>query len=360
MATRVKSRRSAGAARSRRPAGAAPGPHEVAGLFPPMTDAEFEALKADIARFGLRDAITTYRGQVVDGGHRLRACRELGIEPRFVEWPGAGSLVDFVVSRNLHRRHLAASQRAMVAARIANLAEGRPAKTASKEAVSEAAAAARLKVGRSSVQKAKRVLRRGVPELVEAVDRDEVSVTAAAHVAELDAREQARVVAQGPEAIKGRARRARRPERAEAREPEPEVRDGRDADAEPVPVEPGDAGQADDAEDPQGDREWLESLPLWARLSDPAAFARDALAWRRLQPLVDRARREDSAFDREARLRSFGFTIKPQLLSHVAALAHPRTWRVCRLCQGTGADYRAGRCDSCRGDGFVITKVDGA
>ena len=346
----------------------APGLHEVARLFPPMTQAEFEALKEDIGRHGLREPITAHEGEIVDGIHRDRACRELGIEPLTVEWSGEGSLVDFVVGKNLHRRHLSESQRAMVAAKIANLAGGRPAKTASKEAVSEAAAAARLRVGRSSVQRAKEVLRRGVPGLIEAVDGGEVTVTAAAKVTELDAQEQAEVVAQGPAAIKARARQVRRDEGAEARGRAQAIHDGDGADAEPVEVEridveridteQGNAVQASDV-DPLGDREWLEGLPVRARLRDPAAFDREALGWRWLQPLLDRGRREHPGFDGEVPLRMFSCASRPQLLSHVASLRHPRDWRACPGCRGTGAGGRDGRCESCRGDGFVITRADG-
>lgn len=346
--------------KSKRSAGAEPGLHEVTGFFPPMSAPEFEQFKQDIERHGLREPITIFEGKIVDGAHRDRACRELGIEPRFVEWSGEGSLLDFVLGRNLHRRHLTESQRAMVAARIANLKEGRPAQTASKEAVSEAEAATRLKVGRSSVQKAKQVLKRGVPELIEAVDRDEVSVTAAAHVAELEAQEQAEVVAQGPAAIKSLGRHARRPVGAEARKPEPVGRDGDGAEAEPDAVEPSHARQADGAEDPRGDREWLESLPLWTRLRDPAAFRREALAWRRLQPLLDRARREDPKFDDEMSLRMFSAAHRLQLLGHVSCLAPPGRWKICSSCGGSGAGGRTGSCESCRGDGFVITKVGSA
>jgi len=39
----------------------------------------------------------------------------LGIEPHYREWDGSGSLVSFVVSLNLHRRHLTSSQRAAIA-----------------------------------------------------------------------------------------------------------------------------------------------------------------------------------------------------------------------------------------------------
>jgi ParB-like chromosome segregation protein Spo0J len=116
-----------------------------------LSPTEYERLKADIGENSLLDPITTYQGQIVDGRNRYRACRELGIEPRTVEWSGTGSLLDFVVSRNDRRRHLTDSQRALVAARVANLKEGRPAKTAQIEAVSQAKAAQRFVVSRTSV-----------------------------------------------------------------------------------------------------------------------------------------------------------------------------------------------------------------
>jgi len=89
--------------------------HPIAELFPLMTGAEFESLKSDIAENGLRQAIWLHTdGRIVDGRNRYRACTELGIEPEYRTWNGEGSLVTFVVSLNLHRRHLNSSQRAVV------------------------------------------------------------------------------------------------------------------------------------------------------------------------------------------------------------------------------------------------------
>lgn len=90
--------------------------HDVCSLFPPMTPEEFADLKASLAEHGLREPITTHRGLVVDGRNRLKACEELGIEPRFAEWDGDGSLLAFVADKNLARRHLTASQRAAITA----------------------------------------------------------------------------------------------------------------------------------------------------------------------------------------------------------------------------------------------------
>ena len=54
--------------------------HDVCALFPGMTDAEFAGLKADIQAHGQREPIWTYRGRNLDGRHRDRACRALGMK----------------------------------------------------------------------------------------------------------------------------------------------------------------------------------------------------------------------------------------------------------------------------------------
>jgi len=90
--------------------------HPVAALFPLMEGAEFEELKADIATNGLLEAIwIDGDGRVLDGRNRHRACIETGTRPQFRTWDNGGSLVSFVVSMNLHRRHLSSSQRGVIA-----------------------------------------------------------------------------------------------------------------------------------------------------------------------------------------------------------------------------------------------------
>lgn len=89
--------------------------HPAAELFPPMSEEEFAALCEDIRANGQHEAIVLHRGQVIDGRNRLKACAQIGISPMTREWNGNGSVVAYVISENLHRRHLSASQKATVA-----------------------------------------------------------------------------------------------------------------------------------------------------------------------------------------------------------------------------------------------------
>ncbi|MEX5744676.1 ParB N-terminal domain-containing protein [Massilia sp. X63] len=89
--------------------------HPLCTLFPRISGAEFEALKADILAHGLREPIVVHAGFILDGGNRYRACVEAGVEPTFKDFTGDNP-VSFVLSANLHRRHLSAGQQAAIVA----------------------------------------------------------------------------------------------------------------------------------------------------------------------------------------------------------------------------------------------------
>lgn len=94
--------------------------HRVAKLFPDMPTEQFKDLVADIKENGQLEPILTCSGKIADGRHRFRACRRLKIEPRFVRWEDIrpdkdASLVTYVISRNLKRRHLDKDQRSAIA-----------------------------------------------------------------------------------------------------------------------------------------------------------------------------------------------------------------------------------------------------
>jgi hypothetical protein len=79
-----------------------------------MTEGELEELADDLRANGLLDPITTYQGLILDGRNRFLACERAGVEPRFEEWDGESPL-RYVLSHNVHRRHLTPGQRAAIA-----------------------------------------------------------------------------------------------------------------------------------------------------------------------------------------------------------------------------------------------------
>jgi len=174
--------------------------HPVSEIFPLMNGEAFSQLVADVKANGLREAIWRHENKIIDGRNRYRACGEAGVEPRFQEWDGNGSLVAFVVSLNLHRRHLDESQRAMVAAKIANLDEGNPhlelTTPIGAVKISQSEAAEMLNVGRRSVSRAKSLQDHGIPELIESVEQGRVTLFAAQAVSREDPQEQKRIIAE--------------------------------------------------------------------------------------------------------------------------------------------------------------------
>ena len=157
--------------------------HELADLFPLMEGPAFDVLVDDIKANGLQQPITLLDDRILDGRNCYRACKAAGIEPHFKTYEG-GDPLRFIVSANLHRRHLKAGQRAMIAARLANLHNGQRADYAAAsqicKPVTQAQAAELMNVSPRSVAHAKTVQERGSAELQKAVDAGEISPSRAA------------------------------------------------------------------------------------------------------------------------------------------------------------------------------------
>jgi hypothetical protein len=101
----------------------------------------------------------------------------------------------YVISLNLKRRHLDESQRGMAHARIATLRRGANQHTPIA-APSQDEASKLLNISVDMGQRARNVLDAGANELVAAVDRGEISVSAAAEVSSLPKEKQREIVAE--------------------------------------------------------------------------------------------------------------------------------------------------------------------
>jgi hypothetical protein len=231
--------------------------HPAADIFPLMADTDPGAWDAFVANIknGLREPAAYIRDNdgpvLLDGRNRLDALERTGrkITPEtlndqaiFKQLSATLDAVAYIVSENLHRRHLSESQRAMVAARLAALQLGA---NQHSEGTSIEGASHLLNVGRASVERAKTVQRDGTSELQRAVEMGKVSVSAAADVATRPVDEQHEIVARGTkeilEAAKAiRAERAAKKSRrlASARHPDKQPKRAI-APRPPLPRDPG-------------------------------------------------------------------------------------------------------------------------
>lgn len=170
--------------------------HPLADLFPLIEGAEFDELVSSIKENGQRETIVTLDDQILDGRNRYRACLAAGVEPRIEAFKGSDP-IKYVMDVNIHRRHLNESQRALIAAKLANLKDGVRADYANRAgveistpadrverkspeaeaAISAAKAAEMLNVDRHTVFAAKKVLAEGTEEEIKAVEQGTAAVS---------------------------------------------------------------------------------------------------------------------------------------------------------------------------------------
>lgn len=212
--------------------------HPLAELFPLIEGDDFDALVEDVREHSVRDPIVIHEGKVLDGRNRYRALIQLAetgevlgrgwghraghcltdseLAPPhmwFVRYNATfeGDPLAWVISKNLKRRHLDESQRAMVAARLTHLGHGGDRRSVQAanlplENIGQKAAAAMLNVSPRSLRSAHNVQDRGVPELQHAVDQGRVAVSTAEALTHVPQDEQAAIVALSEKEILSKAK----------------------------------------------------------------------------------------------------------------------------------------------------------
>ena len=190
---------------------------DEANLIPEASPGEYQDILASIEEIGQQEAIGVKDGQIIDGRNRYRACCELGIEPRFIELGDDVDLLKYVLAKNLVRRHLDASQRAVIAYKLSAWSKpgGDRRSEAYREGVDQSAilpdgftqeqSAKLLNVSPRSVRQAGKVISEdspAAPALRQAVEQGEVKVGDAARVVgqSVEVQERALAAVQGGKA----------------------------------------------------------------------------------------------------------------------------------------------------------------
>jgi hypothetical protein len=173
-------------------------PHPFADIFPLMNDAELKVLSDDILKNGLRLPITVRDKKILDGRNRFRACRMVSVQPIYEELPADKDPLAFVISANLHRRHLNETQRGVVAARLTNMQRGGKEANPSKDGIapiSQAKAAELLNVSSKTVERAAKLIKGADAKLVTAAETGKVKVARAVEFLDKPEEERRKLIA---------------------------------------------------------------------------------------------------------------------------------------------------------------------
>ncbi len=97
--------------------------HELASINPIATKEDFIALKKSIALIGQTNPVIMFKGFLIDGRHRLKAIKELGIGSiKYINEPSTKTLSDIedYIMGTERRRHQTPTQKAISALRYYN------------------------------------------------------------------------------------------------------------------------------------------------------------------------------------------------------------------------------------------------
>jgi hypothetical protein len=181
--------------------------HPYCAYFPMLAPDKLEELASDIKKNGLLEPIARDdKGRILDGRNRQAACLSAGVPPSYETFRGSDEQkLAFVMSKNVLRRDMSASQRASAAAKVkeeyTKLAKQRQRKNGASRAKNKESnpenlpdsqkGDARDQVGKTFkvcgklVDMAEKVHKKAIPEIVAAVDAGDLRVSAALDVASL-------------------------------------------------------------------------------------------------------------------------------------------------------------------------------
>ncbi|UXH79622.1 plasmid replication/partition related protein [Roseateles amylovorans] len=202
----------------------------------PLTEDEYAALERSILAEGCRDALVLWGEVLIDGHNRYSICSRHGLPFQTVQNTRFTSMEDvhlWMIDQHLGRRSVSDFQRGVLALRKKEILETRrlavlddpaPDASASEAATgagpeaalppppplkSREAIARAARISSATVGQIEKIQKAAAPELVAAVKSGEVSISAAAVIADLPAEEQAAAAAGGKKELRQAAKRVR-------------------------------------------------------------------------------------------------------------------------------------------------------
>ena len=171
-------------------------------MFPPLSPARYARLLASIRAHGLRRPTIVWRDQIIDGVHRLKACLEAGVEPRYEFLDEGEDPFEYLADENISLRAMTQNEKSLTAYLMSQYSTpGRPRRPEENSAnlrnITQGEAAKLIGVSTRLVSDASRVLSEtspAVPALREAVKGWRVRCSDAARIADRPTEVQNRAV----------------------------------------------------------------------------------------------------------------------------------------------------------------------
>jgi hypothetical protein len=196
--------------------------HPICACVPDMQAEEYALLREDIQRRGrIREPLVLFEGKILDGRHRYLVHQETAVPFTTIEFDLAveGDPVEFVNARTI-RRSMSATQRAVMSVKLQAFAQEREAAAKRNDANRRTAAqkngaaerqrrSSTSDAGRTSeklakrtgasprmIERATRLLSKGHPDLISAVDKGAMTLTEAETYLDFGKATQARIAAE--------------------------------------------------------------------------------------------------------------------------------------------------------------------
>lgn len=202
---------------------------ELKAYIDPLSADEHEALERSILAEGCRDALVLWGDLLVDGHNRYGICQKHGVPFETVQAKHFQSMDDvhlWMIDQHLGRRSVSDFQRGVLALRKREIVAARRAKAAENAAPAAEAAPAddsaeqqalatrealarAARLSSTQVKQIETIQQKAAPEVVAAVKAGEISINAAAAVAQLPAEEQVAAAAAGKDELRQAAKRVR-------------------------------------------------------------------------------------------------------------------------------------------------------
>lgn len=163
-------------------------------LIPPLTVEEFKQLETNCLEEGIRDAIVTWNGYIIDGHNRYKIASDWNLTYKTIEkkFDSEQDVIEWMILNQFGRRNLSNYQRSLLALQLENVFKAKAKENLGKNQYSSPQKSAETKpietrqelakianVSHDTITKVKTIEQKATPEIKEKLTTGEISINQA-------------------------------------------------------------------------------------------------------------------------------------------------------------------------------------